>query len=167
MRGPDLRNLFASDILPLVLRFSERQNLKHVDSIGEPFACRLPDVIRSRGFQVAEPFAESVRRPGVGLAGCQNVRFAAESSDAFYSSHKAGKRLRLYAFQFPLSDSVLEKTTQFFIERPFYFLQIFTWARGGNDDELASDLPFVQVGSRLGCDLIVIHQAFVQARILA
>ncbi len=140
---------------------------EHIDAIRKPGARGFQNALGGGFGHLLEAAAISVRIAEIGLAGGEDVGFTAKTAYALHAAHERGVGLRLHAPELLLGGSVFEEAQQLFIDRLFDALQIDILARGGDDDELAADLAFIKISRDLGCDLIVVDEAFVETRAAA
>jgi len=98
------------------------------------------------------------------LASGKDVRFSAETADAFDPTDETCIRLSFDAVEFTRGGAVLKKAGEFFVDGLFHGVKILTLARGRDDYELTADLALVQVCGDVSRNLIVVDEAFIKAR---
>ncbi len=145
----------------------ERIDLQHEVAVAEPVVHRLPHHGRGGVLDALQVDLVAVRIAGIGLARGQQVALAAEAADALDHARVLGQGRGLGQAQFGIRGAALHQRAQFFVGDLFHLRHVGARTRGQRHAELAADLGRAVARGGAGGQLILVHQALVQARGLA
>ncbi len=145
----------------------ERLHVEHIVAVGQPRVHGLLDGRRRGRLDRLQVILVAVGIAGVGLAAGQQVALAAEATHAFDDAGVLRQDLGLGNLQLGGGGTAFEQRLQFLVGLAFHFSRVGAGTGREHHVELAGDLGRRVAGVHAGGQLLLVHQALVQARSLA